>query len=147
MLCKSHLRFVSTLKCCPTLLHTSMCFHCNLRVDTWHALRCVTLLLLFSHSVVSSSATPWTVALQASLAFALSGVCSETCPLSQWCHLTFCVTTACFPVSLGSKLLERWSLSSFITYCSSNPWFIVNVQYIFKWLDGDKRILNNLIMG
>ena len=33
-------------------------------------------------------ATPWTAACQASLFFISPGVCSNSCPLSQWCHPT-----------------------------------------------------------
>ena len=40
------------------------------------------LLLFFSHSVVSDSATPWTTARQASLSFTIPRVCSDLCPLS-----------------------------------------------------------------
>ena len=32
--------------------------------------------------------TPWTAAHQASLSSPTSGVCSNSCPLSQWCHPT-----------------------------------------------------------
>ena len=39
-------------------------------------------------SVVSDSATPWTTACQASLSITISGVYSNSCPLSQWCHPT-----------------------------------------------------------
>ena len=44
------------------------------------------LLCLFSRSVVSDSATPWTAARQASLSIPSSRVCSNSHPLSQWCH-------------------------------------------------------------
>ena len=42
--------------------------------------------LVFSRSAVSDSVTPWTAACQASLSFTISWVCSDSCPLSQWCH-------------------------------------------------------------
>ena len=32
--------------------------------------------------------TPWTAACQASLSYTTPGVCSNSCPLSQWCHPT-----------------------------------------------------------
>ena len=32
--------------------------------------------------------TPWTAASQASLSFTSPGACSNSCPLSQWCHPT-----------------------------------------------------------
>ena len=38
--------------------------------------------MLFSHSVMSNSETPWTAAPQVSLSFTISGVCSNSCPLS-----------------------------------------------------------------
>ena len=52
-----------------------------------------TLFLLFSHSVVSNSVTPWTAACQASLSFSSlpcssPGVCSSLYLFSWWCHLT-----------------------------------------------------------
>ena len=40
----------------------------------------------FSH--VRLFATPWTTALQASLSFTISQSCSNSCPLSWWCHPT-----------------------------------------------------------
>ena len=39
-------------------------------------------------SCVWLSATPWSAARQASLSFTISGVCSNSCSLSQWCHST-----------------------------------------------------------
>ena len=71
------------------------------------------LLLLFSWPVVSGSATPWTAACHAFLSFTIPQVCSNSCPLSQWCHpavLSDSVThfsscplsfpaSRCFPVS------------------------------------------------
>ena len=50
--------------------------------------------------------TPWTAACQASLSSTISQVCSDSCPLSQWCHPTisssvgpFFSCLQCFPVS------------------------------------------------
>ena len=43
-------------------------------------------LLLFSH--VWLSMTPWTVGCQASHPSPSPGACSNSCPLSQWCHPT-----------------------------------------------------------
>ena len=42
----------------------------------------------FSHSVVSDSATRWTAACQASLSITKPGACSNSYPLSRWCHPT-----------------------------------------------------------
>ena len=41
-----------------------------------------------SHSVMSDSATPWTAAHQASCPSPIPGACSNSSPLSQWCHPT-----------------------------------------------------------
>ena len=41
-----------------------------------------------SLSQVQLFATPWTTARQTSLSITISGVCSNSCPLSQWCHPT-----------------------------------------------------------
>ena len=46
------------------------------------------LLLLFSRSVMSDSATPWTAAHQLPCPSPSSGTCSNSCPLSRWCHPT-----------------------------------------------------------
>ena len=45
-------------------------------------------MLSFIRQVVSDSLTPWIIAHQASLSFTISGVCSNSCPLSQGCHPT-----------------------------------------------------------
>ena len=42
--------------------------------------------LQLSRSVISDSVTPWTAAHQASLSINNSGVHSNSCPSSQWCH-------------------------------------------------------------
>ena len=55
----------------------------------------VFLLLYFKFSSVQSLrqvwlfVTPWTAALQPPCPSLSSGVCSNACPLSQWCHPTF----------------------------------------------------------
>ena len=59
--------------------------------------------------------TPWTAAHEASLSFTISGVCSSSCPLSQWCHPSisssvypfFCLPS--FPPS------ESFPMSQFFT--------------------------------
>ena len=63
--------------------------------------------------------TPWTAACQASLSFTISRVCSNSCPLSQWCHLTISSSAAPFcscpqssqhnqKLSLGTSLAVQW---------------------------------------
>ena len=68
-------------------------------------------------SCVRFFATPWTAARQASLAFTISGVCSNSHPLSQWCHpaisssvIPFSSCLWSFPAS-GSFLMS-WLFSS-----------------------------------
>ena len=53
-----------------------------------------------SHSVMSDSATPWTAAHQASCPSPIPGACSNSSPLSQWCHPTISstVTPSSLPI-------------------------------------------------
>ena len=61
-----------------------------------------------SLSHVQLFATPWTAAHQASLSFI--GVCSDICPLSQWCHPTISSSVAPFsscPQSLPDSVSSK----------------------------------------
>ena len=49
---------------------------------------CSNLSVQFSCSVVSDSETPWTAARQVPCPSPTSRACSNSCPLSQWCHPT-----------------------------------------------------------
>ena len=56
-----------------------------------------------SLSCVQLFATPWTAAHQASLSFTISPrVCSNSCPLSQWCHPTISSSISSFSSYLQS---------------------------------------------
>ena len=63
------------------------------------------------------SATPWTAPCQASLSFTVSWNCSNSCPLSWWCHPTVCLPLLLLPsvfpsirfFSNESVLRIRWS--------------------------------------
>ena len=46
------------------------------------------LIIQFSSSVVSDFMTPWTAAHQLLCPSPTPGACSNSCPLSQWCHPT-----------------------------------------------------------
>ena len=46
--------------------------------------------------------TPWTAACQASLSFTISTACSNSCPLSQWCHPTISSSIVPFSSCLQS---------------------------------------------
>ena len=60
-------------------------------------------LLLFSHSRhVWLFVTPWTAAHQASLSFPSPGACSNSCPLSRWCHPTISSSVIPFSCCLQS---------------------------------------------
>ena len=59
-------------------------------------------MLLFVHSVMSNSATPWTVTCQAFLSFSISWACSNLCPLSEWCHPNISYTIVPFAYCLRS---------------------------------------------
>ena len=50
-----------------------------------------------SLSCVQRFATPWTAAFQVSLSFTISGVYSNSCPLSRWCHPT--ISSSVIPFS------------------------------------------------
>ena len=70
------------------------------------------LLLFFSRQVVSDSATPWTAVLQPSL-FCPVSICSNSRPLSRWCHPAISSSVApfsscpqSFPAS-GSFLMSQ----------------------------------------
>ena len=53
--------------------------------------------LLFSHSVMSDSAAPWTATCQASLSSTISQSLLKLCPLSLWCHPT--ISSSVTPLS------------------------------------------------
>ena len=83
------------------------------------------LLLLSRFSYVRLSATPWTAEHQASLSFTVSRVCSNSCPLSQWCHPTilssvipFSSQLQSFPAS-GSFLVSQVSSSESSEFLAS----------------------------
>ena len=56
----------------------------------------------FSHSVASNSATPWTVAHRPPCPSPTPGTCSNSCPLSWWCHPTILSSVVPFSSSLQS---------------------------------------------
>ena len=69
-----------------------------------------------SLSRVQLFASPWTAACQASLSF-IPGVCSNSCPLSWWCHITisssvvpFSSCLQSFPASGSFPMSEHFAL-------------------------------------
>ena len=59
-------------------------------------------LLLFNHSVMSSSVTPWTAACQASCPKPSPRACSNSRPLRWWCHLAILSSVVPFSSCLQS---------------------------------------------
>ena len=75
----------------------------------------------FSHSVVSDSATPWITAHHASLSITNSGVHSNSCPSSWWCHPNISSSVVPFsscPQSLPAS--ESFPVSQLFAWCSQS---------------------------
>ena len=118
--------------------------------------------LLFSHWVMSNSATPWVEAHQASLSFTNSQSLFKLMPLSQWCHPTISSSVApvsscpqTFPASwslpmgqlfrLGGQStgtsasvlplnIRSWfPLRLFATYCNTKETLLVTVRVYWKF--------------
>ena len=100
---------------------------------------CLLVVVVQMLSPVRFFATPWTAAHQASLSFTISRVCSNSCPLNQWCYLTisssasplsFCLQP--FP-SLGSYPMS-WLFTSdgqSIGASGSSSVLPINIQGLF----------------
>ena len=69
--------------------------------------------LQFSLSVVSDSANPWTAACQDSLSITNSQACSDSCPLSWWCHPT--ISSSLVPFSCLQSFSGSFPMSQFFT--------------------------------
>ena len=88
--------------------------------------------------------TPWTAALQASLSFTNSWVCSDSCTVSWWCYLPISSSVAPFSfcpqsVPASGSFPMSWLLTSgdqSIETSASAPASVppVNVQGWFPWL-------------
>ena len=74
-------------------------------------------MVVFSRSIVSVSLwPPWTAARQASLSFTISWSCSNSCPLSWWCHPTISSSVVPFP-----SCLQSFPASGSLQWVSSLP--------------------------
>ena len=97
-----------------------------------------TLLFVLSHCHVQPFVSPWTAACQASLSSLSPGICSISCPLNWWCHLTisfsallpfsFCFQS--FPESSQELALcimwpKYWSFSFSFSTSSSNEYSVL----------------------
>ena len=87
---------------------------------------------LLSH--VQLFATPWTAARQSSLSITNTGACSNSCPLSQWCHpmilssvVPFSSWLQSFSVS-GSFLISQLFTSGGQNIGTSASVLVMNIQ-------------------
>ena len=91
---------------------------------------------LFSGSVVSKSVIPWTATYHVSLSITNSWSCSNSSPLSQWCHLTIWFSVVPFSSHLqfspasGSFPVSQFFISGgqIIGVSASASVFSLNVQ-------------------
>ena len=90
-----------------------------------------------SLSSVHLFATPWTAAHQAFLSFTIPGVCSNSCPLSWWCHPTISSSSvsSCsqsFPAT-GSFPMSRFFASGNQSIGASASVLPMNIRSWFPW--------------
>ena len=86
--------------------------------------------MLFTCSVESDSLLTWTAARQAPLSFTLSlGVCSNSCPLSQWCHPTI---SSCHPLLLLPSIFPSIRVSSNESALTSGGQSICNITSVLS---------------
>ena len=78
----------------------------NLLVSSVHTLSCVRLFV-----------TPWTTAHQASLSITSSGVYSNSCPLSRWCHPA--ISSSVVPFSYCFQSFPAWGSSQMSQFFTS----------------------------
>ena len=91
------------------------------------------ILLFFSSQIVSD--TLWPHGLHNTRLFCLSlypGVCSNSCPLSRWCHLAVSPSIAPFSFCLQSFPASRSFLEVWLKYCSLS--FSNNPSNEYLWL-------------
>ena len=90
----------------------------------WNESESSQLLMLFSHSVMSDSSRPCGLQHTRLLCSSPSpGACSNSCPLSQWCH-----TTISFSVAPFFSCLQSFSASGLF----SNEWAFQHQS--FQWM-------------
>ena len=90
-------------------------------------------------------ATPWTAARQASLSFSITRACSDSCPLSQWCHpitsssvIPFCLQS--FPASRSFLMSQLFTSGgqkywSFVFSISPSNEYSGLISFRIDWLD------------
>ena len=94
----------------------------------------VVVVQLLSH--VKFCVTPWIAGFQASLSFTISSLCSNSCPLSQWCHpiisspvVPFSSYPQSFPVSVSFPMSQFFTSGGQSIGASSSASVLpVNIQ-------------------
>ena len=99
-------------------------------------------MLLFSHSVMSDSVTPWTAACQVSLPVTNSQAYSNSCPLNRRCHPTISSSVAPFSSCLESFPASRsfpvsWLFAKVLGVSASASVLPMSIQGSFPlgWTD------------
>ena len=72
-------------------------------------------------------ATPWAAACQASLSITSLGVCSNSCPLSQWCHPT--ISSSVIPFS---SCLQSFPATGHFQWVSSSHQVAKVLEFQFQ---------------
>ena len=75
----------------------------------------LSLIIVQSLSRVRLFVTPWTAALQASLSITNSRACSNSCPLSWWCHQTISSSVITFSCLQSFPASRSFTMSQFFT--------------------------------
>ena len=87
--------------------------------------------------------TPWTEACQASLSFTNSGACSNSCPLSRWCHPTLSSSVVPFSSCLQSLLASGSFLMSSSLHQVAKVLELQLQHQSFQWVLVLWRIFSN----
>ena len=100
-------------------------------------------MFLFSRSVVSNSWQPH-AARQASLFFTNSRVCSNSCPLSRWCHPTISSSVIPFSCLLSFPASGSFPISQF--FASGGQSIGVSTSStLFRWIFRTDFLLDGLV--
>ena len=97
----------------------------------------VAIVQLLSHVILFAAL--WTAAHQASLSITIPGACSDSCPLSRWCHPTLSSSVIPFSSCLQPfPASESFLTNQLFTYCgqsigasTSTSVFPMNIQCSF----------------
>ena len=94
---------------------------------------------------MSNSVTPWTAACQASLSLTISRSCSNSCPLSRWCHPTISSSVALFS-SCPQSFPESGSFPMIRLFTSGRQSIGVSSSAsVFQWIFRIDFLLDGLV--